>query len=110
MKKVIFVIVITLFLNGCFQVVALLGPAATGVTSGNIYQSAVSYSLSYGIQKKTGKTVLENVIDLNKESADKKKTAKNKTNNVLINSFSHKNKSLNDAFYPSTYKSTMLGF
>ena len=38
MKKVIFVVVITVFLNGCFQVLSLVGPAATGVTTGNIYQ------------------------------------------------------------------------
>ena len=61
MKKVIFVVVASLFLNGCFQVLALVGPAATGVASGNIYQSAISYSLSYGVKKSTGKTIIENV-------------------------------------------------
>ena len=66
MKKVIFVVIATVFLNGCFQVLALVGPAATGVASGNIYQSVMSYSLSYGVKQKTGKTIIENVIDLNK--------------------------------------------
>ena len=61
MKKVIFVVVATLFLNGCFQVLALVGPAASGVATGNIYQSAISYSLSYGVKKSTGKTIIENV-------------------------------------------------
>ena len=100
MKKVIFVVVISLFLNGCFQVIALLGPAASGVATGNIYQSAISYSLSYGVKKTTGKTIIENVIDLNKESKDKKKIAKVR-NEDLINSF-------NPRTYPETFKSIML--
>ena len=77
MKRVVFVVGITLFLNGCFQILALVGPAATGVASGNIYQSAISYSLSYGVKKTTWKTILENVIDLNKDSKRRKKIAKN---------------------------------
>ena len=83
MKKVIFVVVISLFLNGCFQVIALLGPAASGVATGNIYQSAISYSVSYGVKKTTGKTILENVIDLSKT---KKKITKIKKNEDLIHS------------------------
>ena len=80
MKKIIFVVIATLFLNGCFQVLALVGPAATGVASGNIYQSAISYSVSYGVKQKTGKTVLENVVDLSKSFKHKEQIAKNKVN------------------------------
>ena len=101
MNKVIFVVITTLFLNGCFQVLALVGPAASGVATGNIYQSAFSYSLSYGIKKTTGKTIIENVIDLNKNSKDKEKIAKNRTNEDLINSFLPR-------IYPGTQKSTYL--
>jgi len=100
MKKVIFVAVISLFLNGCFQVIALLGPAASGVATGNIYQSAISYSLSYGVKKTTGKTIIENVMDMNKKSRTKKKIAKVR-NEDLINSF-------NPRIYPETFKSIML--
>ena len=67
MKKVIFVVIATVFLNGCFQIIALVAPAASGVATGNIYQSAISYSVSYGIKKTTGKTIIENVIDLSKD-------------------------------------------
>ena len=102
MKKVIFVVVISLFLNGCFQVIALLGPAASGVATGNIYQSAISYSLSYGVQKTTGKTIIENVIDMNKKSRTKEKIAKVR-NEDLINSF-------NPRIYPETFKSIMLAY
>ena len=100
MKKVIIVVVISLFLNGCFQVIALLGPAASGVATGNIYQSAISYSLSYGVKKTTGKTIIENVMDMNKQSRTKEKIAKVR-NEDLINSF-------NPRIYPETFKSIML--
>ena len=99
MKKVIFVVVTTLFLNGCFQVLALVAPAASGVATGNIYQSAISYSLSYGVKKSTGKTIIENVIDMNKKSKDKQKIARIR-NEDLINSF-------NPRTYPETLKSIM---
>ena len=96
MRKVIFVVIATVFLNGCFQVLALVGPAATGVASGNIYQSAFSYSLSYGVKQKTGKTIIENIIDLNKDFKHKEKIAKNMANKDLI-----------DSFYPRTYPGTL---
>ena len=35
---------------------ALLGPTSTAVTGGNIAQSVVSSSVSYGIKKQTGKS------------------------------------------------------
>ena len=100
MKKVIFVVIATVFLNGCFQVLALVGPAAGGVATGKIYQSALSYSLSYGVKQATGKTIIENVIDMNKQSRTKKKIAK-VINEDLINSF-------NPRIYPETFKSIML--
>ena len=84
MKKIVLLMVVTLFLNGCFQVVALVGPALTGAATGNIYQSALSYSVGYGIKKTTGKTILENVIILSK---DKEKVTKIKKNEQLIHSF-----------------------
>ena len=91
MKKVIFIVVASIFLSGCFQVVALVGPAATGsVTSGKIYQSAVSYGLSYGVKKTTGKTVIENVVSLSKAHQQKAKTVKNSKSDILINSLNPK--------------------
>ena len=102
MKKVIFVVIATVFLNGCFQVLALVGPAASGVATGKIYQSALSYSLSYGVKQATGKTILENVIDMNEQSKTKGKIAKVR-NEDLINSF-------NPRIYPETFKSITLAY
>ena len=71
MKKIVFLIVVTLLLNGCFQMVALVGPAVTGATGGNITHSVLSYGLSYGVKKTTGKTLIEQVISLTKEKQAK---------------------------------------
>ena len=101
MKKVIFIVIATLFLNGCFQVLALVAPAASGVATGNIYQSAISYSVSYGVKKTTGKTIIENFMDLSKNSKNKEQIAKNKANKNLKNSFYPRT-------YPGTLKSTYI--
>ena len=105
MKKVIFVVIAAVFLNGCFQVLALVGPAATGVASGNIYQSAISYSLSYGVKKATGKTIIENVIDRNEKSKGKNAIVKKgkKRELILIHSF-------NPRIYPETLKLGLLPY
>ena len=97
MKKVIFIVFVTFFLNGCFQVLALIGPAATGVTTGNITQSALSYTLSYGVKKATGKSVIENVIDMSKNSKNKKRVAVKK----------EKKEVLKNSFYPGTHETIM---
>ena len=59
MKKILGLLVILLFLNGCAESVALLG---TSVSNGKIIQSSISSSVSYGIKKQTGKTPLEHAI------------------------------------------------
>ena len=59
MKKILGLLVILLFLNGCAESVALLG---TGVSNGKIIQSSISSSVSYGVKKQTGKTPLEHAI------------------------------------------------
>ena len=59
MKKILGLLVILLFLNGCAESVALLG---TSVSNGKIVQSSISSSVSYGIKKQTGKTPLEHAI------------------------------------------------
>ena len=59
MKKILGLLVILLFLNGCAETVALLG---TGVSNGKIIQSSISSSASYGVKKQTGKTPLEHAI------------------------------------------------
>ena len=56
MKKIFSLLFVLIFLTGCVESMALLGPAASGAGSGKIAQSAVSSAVSYGVKKQTGKT------------------------------------------------------
>ena len=62
----------------------MVGPAISGAASGNVYQSAVSYGLSYGVKKSTGKSLIENVIDLGKVAENTKEIQEH---DILINSY-----------------------
>jgi hypothetical protein len=62
MKKIFIIFFVFCALNGCANSVALLGPASTSVTGGNIAQSALTSSLSYGIKKQTGQSPSEHII------------------------------------------------
>ena len=68
-KKIIILIFLVSFLNGCAQNVALLGPAYTLATSGNIYQAGFTYGGNEIITKTTGKSAAQNL----KEALVKKK-------------------------------------
>ena len=59
-------------LNGCFESVALVGPA-TGASNGRIVQSSLNTAVSYGIKKGTGKSPLEHALAYAKEKNPKKK-------------------------------------
>ena len=60
LKKIIFGILSLIFLNGCAQNVAILGPAYTLASTGNIYQAGFTYSGNEIITKKTGKSAAQN--------------------------------------------------
>ena len=74
MKKIFGLLISLLLLSGCAQSLALLGPASTSVTGGNLAQSAVSSSISYGVKKQTGKSPMEHAMAYaEKHNPDKKK-------------------------------------
>ena len=62
MKNMCTRIVILLFLTGCAESMALLGPATTVAGKGNVLQSSFSTAASYGIKKQTGKSPLEHMV------------------------------------------------
>ena len=63
-KKTIIGLFFLIFLNGCVQSAALLGPAYTLVSTGNVYQAGFSYGSSKVIKKMTDKTPTENIKSL----------------------------------------------
>tara|TARA_B100000768_G_scaffold3846_1_gene4705 strand:- start:226 stop:537 length:312 start_codon:yes stop_codon:yes gene_type:complete len=64
LKKTITGLFLLFFLNGCVQSAALLGPAYTLSSTGNIYQAGLSYSSNQAVKKITGKSPTENIKSL----------------------------------------------
>ena len=64
LKKVIAGIFLLFFLNGCVQSAALLGPAYTLASTGNIYHAGLSYGSNQAVKKITGKSPTENIKSL----------------------------------------------
>ena len=90
MKKIYFILVSFIFLTGCVQSVALLGPAFTIVKTGSIHQAVVGESINQGIKKETGKNVSEHVMQiLDKDIKDQecKNTDGNTLKEISFNSF-----------------------
>ena len=64
MKKVILIVLGVLFLSGCVQTTALLGPSVIGAQSGSVYKASLQYSTNYMIKKSTGKSTSEHALGL----------------------------------------------
>ena len=64
MKKILLLLVCFVFLSGCFQSIAFLGPAITGASTGKIYQAALSYGTNVIMLQATGKTTTEHMLDI----------------------------------------------
>ena len=77
LKKIIAGLFLLFFLNGCVQSVALLGPAYTLTSTGNIYQAGLSYGSNQAVKKITGKSPTENIeslVDNNKLKVEEKES------------------------------------
>ena len=62
MRKILISLLLTLFVSGCAETMALLGPASTSLGGGNVAQSAISSAVTYGVKKQTGKSPMEHAI------------------------------------------------
>jgi hypothetical protein len=64
LKKIVSGFFFLCFLNGCVQSTALLGPAYTLTSTGNIFQAGLSYGSNQAVKKITGKSTTENIKSL----------------------------------------------
>ena len=64
LKKIIVGLFLLFFLNGCVQSAALLGPAYTLASTGNVYHAGLSYGSNQAVRKITGKSPTENIKSL----------------------------------------------
>ena len=59
-KRLIFLIIASCMLTGCFMApMALIGPAASGFSTASIVQSGITTGAGYLVKKSTGKTIAE---------------------------------------------------
>ena len=78
-KKIFFGLLILVFLGACAAPTAMLGPAYTLSSSGNVLQAGFSYTSSTLVKSYTGKTPLENLADISELDLDHKKNIQKQT-------------------------------
>ena len=60
-KKFFLLFLILIFLNGCVQSTAMIGPAYTLVSTGNIVQASASLGANKIVESETGMTTSEHI-------------------------------------------------
>jgi predicted small secreted protein len=75
-KKIYLLVLISMFLTGCIQSTALLGPGVTIATTGNIIQAGFQYGANSAIKKETGKDALTHLKNAVEEEQDNQKLEK----------------------------------
>ena len=78
-KKVIFGLFLFSMLGACGTPTAMLGPAYTFTTTGNVAQAGFSYGSDRLITSYTGKTPIENLEDITSKNLSVKKNIQKQT-------------------------------
>ena len=78
-KKTIIGLFTLSFLGACASPTAMLGPAYTLTSSGNIYQAGLSYGSNEMITMYTGKTPMENLEEFTSNNLSNKKNIQKQT-------------------------------
>ena len=78
-KKIIIGLFTVSFLGACASPTAMLGPAYTLTSSGNVIQAGLSYGSNEMITMYTGKTPLENLQEISSVEQSNKKNIHKKT-------------------------------
>ena len=95
-KKIFFGLLILVFLGACAAPTAMLGPAYTLGSSGNVLQAGFSYGSNELVKSYTGKTPLENLadiseLDLNHKNNIQKQTLESTEFHILVKNRIKKN-------------------
>ena len=84
-KKIISGLFILIFLGGCASPTAMIGPAYSLTSSGNILQAGLSYGSNEMITMYTGKTPIENIQEIGSiEKNVQKKTLESQDFYILV--------------------------
>ena len=94
-KKIVFWLLVSAFLSGCTSPTAMLGPAYTLTSSGNIYQAGLTYGSNEMITRQTGKTPIENIQELSVSKKNiQKQTLKSEDFYILVKNKIYKTRSI----------------
>ena len=85
--KISFIFFSLIFLSGCLQSTALLGPSMTVATTGNVLQAGIQYGANTALKNETGKDTLEHLQDA-VESQSKSHKFKRKFSDLVEKRFS----------------------
>ena len=75
-KKIVLYFCISSFLTGCFQSSAMVGPAITLASTGNVSQAGLAYLTNQAVEKETGMSATEYVSTILEEKTKKNKNKK----------------------------------
>ena len=75
-KKIVLYFCISLFLTGCYQSTAMVGPAITLASTGNFSQAGLAYITNKAVEKETGMSTTEYVSTILEEKTKKNKNKK----------------------------------
>ena len=75
-KKIVLYFCVSLFLTGCFQSSAMVGPAITLASTGNVSQAGLAYITNKAVEKETGMSTTEYVSTILEEKTKKNKNKK----------------------------------
>ena len=78
--KIVLILISFLFTTGFLPFIALVGPATTIFTSGNVYKASAQFIIDQSIKKKTGK----NSLTLVKEEIEKQENNRNLNKELRI--------------------------
>ena len=81
-KKITLYFCISLFLTGCYQSTAMVGPAITFASTGNVSQAGLAYITNKAVKEETGMTATEYVSTILEERNNNKKEEKGKKMNT----------------------------
>ena len=85
MRKVLFNILILIFLSGCFQNTAMIGPGITLVSTGNFPQAFGTFLTNRAVENETGLQAHELIVKKVEEQHVKKQDKKiNKELSVML--------------------------
>ena len=82
-------LIIFIMLTGCAQSVAVLGPALTVATTGNINKALISGTINTGVKHQTGKNVSEHMVQSLNEPLDCSMTSSNELADVFFDDYSN---------------------